>query len=62
MKGQKKERLIVLLPEEMVKRLRRIAQETGTPMSMIIAVALRPIVGYDVEIPRYTRKPVRKRQ
>jgi len=50
-----KEQLTVVLPAEMARRLRRIARETGMPISMIIALALRPVVGSDVSIPRYAR-------
>jgi len=61
-RGQKKEKVLIVLPEEMAKRLRKLAQETGMPMSAIIAMALRPVLGYDIELPRYDRTRVKKRE
>jgi len=50
--------VLLKLPEDFAKRLREISRETRTPMSLLVVMALRPLIAPDAEIPRYTRPKI----
>ena len=54
-----KKRLVVLLPADVVDKLKEMSQRTGLPVSLIVALAVANIAY--LEIPRYTKPKTKKK-
>jgi len=55
----KKKRLVVLLPADIVDRLKQTSQQTGIPISLIVTMALANVV--HLQIPRYAKPRGKKK-
>jgi len=55
----KKKRLVVLLPADLVDRLKETSQRTGLPVSLIVTLALANVV--HLQIPRYSKPRGKKK-
>jgi len=55
----KKKRLVVLLPADVVDRLKETSQRTGLPVSLIVTLALANVV--HLQIPRYAKPRGKKK-
>jgi len=59
--GEKKERVVLVLPAELARRLREVARQTGVPMSLIVAITLSGALDNMKTMPPYTRAKVKKK-
>jgi len=59
--GKKKERVVVVLPAELARRLREVARQTGVPMSLIVSLTLGSALDNMKTVPPYTRAKVKKK-
>jgi len=55
-----KERVSVLLPADLAKRLREVAKHTGVPMSVIVAIGVADVLNNLDKLPHYTKAKVKK--
>jgi len=59
--GEKKERVVLVLPTELARKLREVARQTGVPMSLIVALTLGSVFNNMKTMPPYTRAKVKKK-
>jgi len=60
--GNKKERLVVVVPADLAYRVREVARRTGVPISLLVTIALNNALNnLYLETITYTRAKVKKR-
>jgi len=60
-KEVKKKKLVVLLPEDIIDKLKETSQKTGLPVSLLVAIALVNVADTLTALPRYKRPRGKKK-
>jgi len=53
-----KQKVKLVLPTELVARLREMSRKTQMPMSLIVTLILTSVIAPGIEIPRYTKPKI----
>lgn len=57
-----KQKVKLVLPEELVERLREMSRKTQMPMSLLVTLILASAIAPGIEIPRYTKPKIPRKE